>query len=194
MNVGGGVGIFYDDRAGGMDAAALSERVALLMGVLSDRAGRRLELHCEPGEWVVGPAGALLTRVTNAFCRDETRVAIVDASLNQYMGTSFYRPNNVVSVVSGKHGTVMAHDVFGSTNAPGDVFCRARTLPRLEEDDLIVLHCAGAYGYSRGGRFNEHPQAPEVWVDGAQFAVVREREPVTVLQQHVPESLEWMDA
>jgi len=194
VNIGGGLGIYYDDKLGGMDPGALSEAVSGLMGDLSDRAGHLLELHCEPGEWVVGPAGALLTRVTSAFSRGEIRVAIVDASLNQYMGTSFARPGNAVAAVPGRREKVVPHDVFGATNAPGDVFCRGRALTRLEENDLVVLHCAGAYGFSRGGRFNEHPQAPEVCVDGTRFAVAREKESVTVLQQHVPESLEWREA
>lgn len=192
VNVGGGLGILYDDSAGGMNPVALGEALAGLMSALSDRVGHRLELHCEPGEWVVGPSGALLMRVIGSFGRGGTRVVIVDASLNQFMGTSYSRPNNAVSVVSAHHNHIVPHDVYGSTNSPGDVFCRSRSLPWLQEDDLVVLHCAGAYGYSRGGRFNEHPQAPEVFVDGARFAIARERETPAVLHQHVPDSLRWL--
>ena len=192
VNVGGGLGILYDDSAGGVDPVALGEGLAGLMSALSDQVGHRLELHCEPGEWVTGPAGALLMRVIGAFDRGETRVAIMDASLNQFMGTSYSRPNNAVSVAAANGDGIVAHDLFGSTNSPGDVFCRSRLLPTLQEGDLVILHCAGAYGYSRGGRFNEHPQAPEVFVDGNRFAVARERETLSVLKEHVPDSLGWI--
>lgn len=192
VNVGGGLGILYDDNAGGVDPIALGEGLAGLMSALSDRVGRRLELHCEPGEWVIGPAGALLMRVIGAFDRGETRVAIMDASLNQFMGTSYSRPDNAVSVVTAHGDDIVSHDLYGSTNSPGDVFCRSRLLPRLQEGDLVILHCAGAYGYSRGGRFNEHPQAPEVLVDGTRFAVARVRETLSVLKEHVPDSLSWI--
>lgn len=191
INVGGGLGIAYDHVAGGVDPTALAEALAGMILVLSERVGRRLELHCEPGEWVVGPAGAVLMRVIGAFDRGGIRVAIVDASLNQFMGTSFSRPNNAISVTETHGDRPIPHDVYGCTNSPGDVFCRSRLLPRLEEGDIVILHCAGAYGYSRGGRFNEYPQAPEVFVDGTRFAVIRDRETLEVLSEGVSGALLW---
>lgn len=192
LNIGGGLGLEYDNCGGGLDPKTFGEAVAELMGRASERAGHRLQLHCEPGEWIAGPTGAILARVTNAFWRGETRIAIVDASLNQFMGTSYSRPNNALSVVLDGSRPSVLHDVFGATNSPVDAFCRARMLPLLQEGDLIIVHCAGAYGYSRGGRFNEHPQAPEVWIDGDRCAFVRQREHVSVLRECVPESLEWI--
>jgi diaminopimelate decarboxylase len=191
VNVGGGLAIRYDDAGTGVDPIAVGGCLGQLMRRLSERAGHELELHCEPGEWLVGPAGALLTRVTAAFEREGHGVAIVDASLNQFMATSFFRPNNAITNVSNSDGGELEHDVFGSTNSPMDAFCRSRLLPQVREGDLLVIHCTGAYGYTRGGRFNEQPQAPEVLVDGERMAVVRRRESMSVLDEFAPEVLDW---
>jgi diaminopimelate decarboxylase len=191
VNIGGGLGIRYDDQQGGVDPVHLGERVAQLMNELSARAGRRLELHCEPGEWVVGPAGALLMRANQVFQRGDTRVVIADASLNQFMGTSYSRPDNALGVVPRRGQDEIKQDVFGATNSPGDAFCRARIMSPVEEGDLIVLHCAGAYGFSRGGHFNEHPQAAEVLVAGSRFALARRGDGLAVFTENVPNALDW---
>ena len=193
VNIGGGLGLTYDDAGTGLDVAEYAQSVSALMNELSGRAGHRLELHCEPGEWVVGPSGALVMTVVGAFDGPEARVAIVDASLNQFMGTSFFDPGNELESAVGSGAPMSAHDVFGATNSPADAFCRNKQLPRVEAGDTLVLHCTGAYGYVRGGRFNEHPQAAEAMVDGRRCALIRARETIADLVSHVPAEAEWKD-
>jgi diaminopimelate decarboxylase len=194
IDVGGGIGVSYDADAGGVTAKAYAAAMSDVMSNVTTSLGREPVLQVEPGEWLVSPAGALLTRVIRVAERDGVRVAVVDASLNQYVGTSLYRPNNAITVIGAAKRARFAHDVFGCTNSPDDRFCAERELPELERGDLLAIHCTGGYGYARGGRFNEHPQAPEVFVSGSRYAVLRKREGLGVLVEGVPARLDWLDA
>jgi len=193
VDVGGGIGLAYDTAGGGVSAPDYATAIGGVMRRVSSLVGSELELQIEPGEWVVSPAGSLLTRVVRVTEREGVRVAVVDASMNQYMGTSFYRPNNAITVIGAEERPLVPTDVFGRTNAPADRFCEGRELPALEVGDLLAVHCTGGYGYSRGGHFNEHPQSPEVLVSEGRFAVVREREDFGVLLTGIPAELEWLD-
>lgn len=193
LNIGGGLGVSHDVVAGGLSAKEYAEAMRSVMTQAVALAGHELALHAEPGEWVVTPAGALLTRVLRAEVRDGVRVAVVDASFNQYMSTSFYGFDNEITVVGGEGRPSAVTDVFGRTNHPADRFCLERDLPEVRGGDLLVVHGTGGYGYSRGARFNEHPQAPEVFVSGSRYAVAREREDFGVFVAGVPAELGWLE-
>lgn len=193
INVGGGLGLSHDASGGGVAALEYAAAMRSVMSQASALAGHEPVLHAEPGEWVVTPAGALMMRVLRVADRDGVRVAVVDASFNQYMSTSFYGFENEITVVGGEGRPTVVTDVFGRTNHPADRFALGRDLPEVRQGDLLVVHSAGGYGYSRGSRFNEHVQAPEVIVSGNRYAVAREREGLDVFVAGVPAELEWVE-
>lgn len=193
INIGGGLGVSYDNGDEGPDLDEYADLAAALAQEISSRIGRTIELHAEPGEWVVSPAGVLAATALRVRDRRGIRAVTVDASMNQYPGTTFYRPNNGLYVVGSEGRSKLEHDVYGITNASDDKFCLGRSLPRVDTGDLLVIASTGGYGYSRGGRFNERPQCAEVMVSGVRSALTRAAETADVLVQDVPAHLEWFD-
>jgi diaminopimelate decarboxylase len=176
VNIGGGFGIDYEPG----QAPAPSAFAGLLLPLL-ERAGRPLKLIMEPGRFLVGNAGVLLTRVLyvkrNAGGR---RFVICDAAMNDLIRPALYEAHHRVwPVVSEKpfEGNGLAPaDVVGPVCETGDFLARERPLPDLAEGDLLAVFSVGAYGFAMSSNYNARGRACEVLVEGNTHRVVRRRE------------------
>jgi diaminopimelate decarboxylase len=173
LDLGGGLGIRYDDEAP-------PSRSALLKAVFErlDRhpRGSEFELFFEFGRSIVGNAGVLLTRVEYLKHNGERRFAIVDAAMNDLMRPSLYEAWHEVRRVdtSGERES-MEWDVVGPVCETGDWLARSRELA-LAEGDLLAIMSAGAYGMAMSSNYNTRGRGAEVLVDGNQAHLIRERE------------------
>jgi diaminopimelate decarboxylase len=172
IDIGGGLGIRYHDES----PPAVSEYASALVGRLG---GRALKLLLEPGRVLAGPAGLLLTRVEYLKHGSERNFAVVDAAMNDLMRPALYDAWHEVLPVARNRGG-RTYDIVGPVCESGDFLARARTLP-LQENSLLAIMTAGAYGMSMSSNYNTRPRAAEVMVDGAQAHLVRERETVSEL-------------
>lgn len=170
IDLGGGLGIRYraDDRP--LDVRTYAE------AVLPHLATSGLNLVVEPGRFLVGNAGVLLTRVLYRKRTGGRTVAVVDAGMNDLIRPSHYQAYHEILVDGGEERPRVAYDVVGPICESGDFFALDRELPELKQDDLVVVDGAGAYGFVMTSSYNARPRPPEVLVEGDRFAVVRERE------------------
>ena len=74
-------------------------------------------------------------------------------------------------------------DIVGPICETGDFLAKDRTLPKVEQGDLLAVMSAGAYGFTMASTYNSRPRGAEVMVSGEQFAVIRTRETVESLVQ-----------
>jgi diaminopimelate decarboxylase len=173
LDLGGGLGIRYRDEA--------PPPVAEYLGALLARVGTRsLKILLEPGRALVGNAGALLTRVEYLKPGAEHSFAIVDAAMNDLLRPALYDAWHDIVPVAARSGPTRRYDVVGPVCETGDFLGHGRDLA-LEEDDLLAIMSAGAYGMSMSSNYNTRPRAAEVMVDGAAMHLVREREDVQSL-------------
>ena len=136
----------------------------------------------EPGRSIIGPAGALLTRVVYRKQNDGKQFLIVDAAMNDLMRPSLYGAHHeIVPVSLGADAALSKVDVVGPVCESGDFFARNRDLPEAQEGDLLAILDAGAYGMSLASNYNSRPRAAEVLVDGKRSKVIRKRESVADL-------------
>jgi len=173
MDVGGGLGVAYD-RTAEFDAAEFVRTVAPMA------VERGLRLLVEPGRFLVGEAGMLLTQVVRRKHSGGRDFLVVDAGMNDFVRPSYYQarhPVHVVTEVSTEPsgGSV---DVVGPICETGDFLGRDLELPEVEAGGLLAVTGAGAYGFSMSSTYNTRPRAAEVLVDGDRYAVVRHREPL----------------
>ncbi len=140
-------------------------------------AGHDLELVFEPGRWLVAEAGVLLTRVLYVKEGALRPCVVVDAGMNDLLRPALYDAwHDILPVQAAAPGApLQAVDVVGPICESTDIFARARDLPPLAAEDLLVLSGAGAYGAVMASDYNSRPLAAEVLVDGARHAVVRPR-------------------
>jgi diaminopimelate decarboxylase len=176
LNMGGGYGIWYRDRA----APALADYADAVRPVV---AGARLKLVMEPGRVIVGNAGVLLTRVLFNKTSGARRFVIVDAGMNDLIRPSLYDGYHRIWPLEGEPppplGSESAHapcDVVGPVCESGDFLARDRPLPPVARGDLLGVMSVGAYGFTMSSNYNDRCRPPEVLVDGERFAIVRERE------------------
>ena len=179
VDAGGGLGISYSSQTEVDFTARASEYAqALLKGL----QGLDVHLLLEPGRTIVGPAGALLTRVIYVKQNGTKRFVVTDAAMNDLIRPSLYKAHHeIVPVVRNKDRTSGAVDVVGPICETGDFFARDRELPAVAEGELLAILDAGAYGMSLSSNYNTRPRPAEVLVNGKSAKLVRKRETVSDL-------------
>ena len=186
FSIGGGLGIVYQPALASGAAAwwkkteaqeILTPRsYAARLGPLLAPLGLRILV--EPGRFMVGNAGVLLTRVEYVKQTGKKRFVIVDAGMNDLIRPAFYDSYHEIVPVRKGRGARVAADVVGPICESGDYFAKDRPLSPVGEGDLLALLSAGAYGSVMASNYNSRPLAAEVMVRHGAHAVVRARQPV----------------
>ena len=169
LDLGGGLGIRYAEEPG-LDPAELAAVVSPLL----EQAG--LPAYFEPGRFLTGSAGLLLTEVLYRKHSGGRDFVIVDAGMNDLLRPSLYKAHHEIVEVAPAGREVATVDVVGPVCETGDFFALERALPRVEPGELLALLGAGAYGFVMSSNYNTRARAAEVLVDGGRMAVVRPRE------------------
>jgi diaminopimelate decarboxylase len=186
FSIGGGLGIVYNPalESGSMEwwqsAKAKNiltpELYAKRLVPLLKPLGLRILM--EPGRFISGNAGILVTRIEYVKRTGQKNFLIVDAAMNDLIRPAFYEAYHEIVPVTKKNGTQISSDVVGPICESGDFFAKDRPLPKLGEGDHLALLSAGAYGFVMSSNYNTRSMAAEVFVNGKKSAIVRERQPV----------------
>jgi diaminopimelate decarboxylase len=170
VDLGGGLGIAYDDDA----AITAAEYAAAVIPELR-RAG--IPVVLEPGRAIVGRSGALVSRVVDTKrYPDGRQFAVLDAGMTELMRPALYGSYHRIVPVAPRAGPVGTWDVVGPICESSDLFGRDRRLPAMEVDDLLAVLDTGAYGAVMASNYNRRMLAPEVLVDEGQWRVIRRRQ------------------
>lgn len=176
VDIGGGLGIQYTpDGPRGLDPAALAAVIGPLVADLG------VPVTMEPGRFLVGSAGLLLTTVLYRKHSGGRDFVIVDAAMNDLLRPSLYKAHHEIVEVRPAGRAEGPVDVVGPICETGDFLALERTMPRVEAGERLAVLCAGAYGFSMSSNYNTRGRAPEVLVEAGRMAVVRPRESVDAL-------------
>jgi diaminopimelate decarboxylase len=187
LDVGGGLGIAYAAGDPALDPAAFAEAVA----PLSRATG--LEILVEPGRYLVGNAGVLLTRVLYTKLSGGRRMLIVDAGMNDLLRPSLYQAVHPIRVVGAPDALATETvDVVGPICETGDFLGLARQLPATHAGALLAIGGTGAYGFAMSSQYNSRPRPSEVLVDGERWGIIRERESIEDLLRGEHETPRWL--
>ena len=176
LNVGGGLGVRYDDEA----PPSPSEYAAAIAARLE---GRNLELLVEPGRAIAAEAGLLLARVEYLKLGADRNFAVVDTAMNDLLRPALYNAWQDILPVSRTprdDGDAALVDVVGPVCESADFLGKNRRLT-VAAGDLLAIASAGAYGFVMSSNYNTRPRAAEIMVDGDAMHLVRAREQVTDL-------------
>ena len=186
FSVGGGLGIVYKPALASGAAAWWKTSAAKNILTPQKYAGRlvpllqplRLKILIEPGRFIAGNAGILVTRVEFVKKTGRKNFVIVDAAMNDLIRPAFYDAYHEIVPLTRNHGVRISSDVVGPICESSDFFCKDRPLPKVGEGDYLALLSAGAYGFAQASNYNTRPRAAEILVSGKRAAVARERQPV----------------
>jgi diaminopimelate decarboxylase len=169
LDLGGGLGISYTGGEG-ISARSFADAVVPLVR----ESGLRLIV--EPGRFIVGEAGVLVTRVLYVKEGGGKRFVITDAGMNDLLRPSHYAGYHAIEPVETHARETARVDVVGPICETGDFLALDREVERAEPGELLAIRTVGAYGFSMSSSYNQRPRPAEVLVSGAEAKLVRRRE------------------
>jgi diaminopimelate decarboxylase len=169
IDLGGGIGIIYDDE----DQPDLSHYAQIVKKHIVPLG---LHMIFEPGRMIVGNAGLLVTKILYIKEAEQKRFVIIDAGMNDLMRPALYdSPHPIIPIENSADDTAMASfDVVGPVCESADVFAKNIMLPAsIKAGDYLALSGAGAYGATMSSNYNARDLAAEILVDGEKCHVIR---------------------
>jgi diaminopimelate decarboxylase len=183
FDIGGGMGIIYQDALASGQASwwkkhpkilrpeIYAERLVPLLQPLG------LKILVEPGRYLVGNAGILVTEALYIKQTGKKNFVIVDAAMNDLIRPTLYESyHEIVPVAGARKGKLVSSDVVGPICESGDYLAKDRLLPPVQAGDYLAAMSAGAYGMVMSSNYNVRPRAAELLVEGKKVKVVRKRE------------------
>lgn len=169
-DLGGGFGIGYG-------AGPTLDVGTVAAALLPELERHGLVPVLEPGRYLVGDAGVLVTTVLGDKQSGGQRFLLVDAAMNDLLRPTLYQAEHPMAPVQlAADREAVTCDVVGPVCESGDFLARGRSLPRLDAGERLAVLAAGAYGASMASNYNSRPRPAEVLVDGGQARLVRRRE------------------
>jgi diaminopimelate decarboxylase len=173
FNIGGGLGIIYSGERP-QTAQEYKKAVSPLLKKIDAK------IILEPGRFIAGNSGILVTKVLYIKEQPGKNFAIVDAGMNDLIRPSLYEAYHEVLPLKTIHYSssvrIRNYDVVGPICESGDFLARNRKFIDLKEGDFLALMGAGAYGFSMSSNYNSRPRAAEVLVEGRRARLIRRRE------------------
>ena len=168
FDVGGGLGVVYDD-----EVAIRTEAYA--QAITEAIKGLDVTIVMEPGRYMMANSGIFLTRVLYEKQNGDKRFVIVDGAMNDLLRPSLYNAYHKIEAVQ-KKGEMSKADVVGPVCESGDFLGKDVELPIMEHNDILVVHSAGAYGFTMSSNYNTRGKVAEVAIFEGKDYLIRQRE------------------
>ena len=183
LDLGGGLGVRYKDETPPLPSEYTEK-------LFTNEKLKEYEIVIEPGRAIAANTAVLLTKVEYLKHGEEKNFAIVDAAMNDLIRPSLYQAWQAIIPVTESQADTKTYDIVGPICETGDFLGKDRDLA-LEQEDLLAIRSAGAYGFTMASNYNTRPRAAEILVDGDKTTVIRKRETIESLFENeimLPES------
>lgn len=168
MDVGGGLGIIYDEEK-------LIDTYEYAQSILDSMFGLDLTVICEPGRFIVGNSGYFVTKVLYEKINGNKRFVIVDGAMNDLIRPALYNAYHKIEVLNDNKNFSNCN-LVGPVCESGDFFAKNIDLQETQSDDLVVIHSAGAYGFTMSSNYNTRGRVAEIAVENGVDRLIRRRE------------------
>ena len=168
IDIGGGLGIVYDDEK-------LIDTNEYAQAVLETMFGLDITIICEPGRFLVGNCGTFVTKVLYEKVNGEKRFVIVDGAMNDLIRPSLYNAYHKIEVLNDNQ-EFSDCNLVGPVCESGDFFAKNIELPKTEHNDLIAIYSAGAYCFTMASNYNTRGKVAEIAFENGQDRLIRKRE------------------
>jgi diaminopimelate decarboxylase len=170
LNIGGGMGIVYKK-----ETAQTADMFARAIVPLLKDSG--LKIILEPGRFIIGSAGILVSRVTFVKETDSKNFLIMDSGMSDLIRPTLYEAyHEIIPLHKKAKIRHKEYDVVGPICESGDFLAKDRPMSQVNAGEYLAIMCAGAYGFSMSSNYNSRLRAIEILVKGDKYSVIRERE------------------
>lgn len=175
IDFGGGIKVDVGDGNEVIDVLELGKQLDTEFSSFCQKYGRKLQLWFEPGRYLVGNAGYLITTCVVRKRNGGSEFVGVDSGFNHLIRPMMYEAYHEIINVSNPKAELKKYTVVGNI-CEIDNFAIDRNLPETREGDIIVIKSAGAYGYSMASNYNSRFRPPEVMILDKKASLVRKRD------------------
>ncbi|WP_418179628.1 diaminopimelate decarboxylase [Aliarcobacter lanthieri] len=168
IDVGGGLGIIYDDEK-------LIDTYEYAQSILDAMFGLDLTIICEPGRFIVGNSGIFVTKVLYEKINGNKRFVIVDGAMNDLIRPALYNAYHKIEVLNNNKDFCDCN-IVGPVCESGDFFAKNIELPKTEPNDLVAIYSAGAYGFTMASNYNTRGRVAEIAIENGVDRLIRRRE------------------
>ena len=168
FDIGGGVGVVYDNEV----TIKVEEYARIISKATKDLD---VTILMEPGRYMMANSGLFLTRVLYEKQNGDKRFVIIDGAMNDLLRPSLYGAYHKIEAVQ-KKGEKTPADVVGPVCESGDFLGKDVELPPLEHNDILIVHSAGAYGFTMSSNYNTRGKVAEVAILNGKDYLIRQRE------------------
>ncbi len=175
IDLGGGFKVPYEDGDSETDMDLLAEKIAGSFSSHSTSVGKNLQVWFEPGKFLVSESGYFITKVNVVKETQAATFVSVDSGFNHLIRPMFYDAYHRIENISNPDGDEKNYSVVGNI-CETDTFAWNRKLTEVKEDDYLVFHNAGAYGFEMSSNFNSRFRPAEVLVKDGEAFLIRKRE------------------
>lgn len=175
VDFGSGFKVAYKPGDMTTDIEYLGKRMTERFNAFCNEYGRELEIHFEPGKFLVSEAGYFLAKVNVIKQTTATVFAGIDSGSNHLIRPMFYDAYHHITNLSNPEGTLRVYTVVGYI-CETDTFAWDRPLNEVREGDILCFQNAGAYGHVMSSNYNSRFRPAEVLVDNGVAKLIRRRE------------------
>ncbi|RXJ85214.1 diaminopimelate decarboxylase [Arcobacter sp. CECT 8985] len=168
FDVGGGLGIIYDDEK-------LIDTNEYAQSILECLFGLDITVVCEPGRFIVGNAGTFVTKVLYEKVNGNKRFVIVDGAMNDLIRPSLYNAYHKIEVLN-ENKDISDCNLVGPVCESGDFFAKNIQLPKTEHNDIVAIYSAGAYCFTMASNYNTRGRVAEIAFENQEDRLIRRRE------------------
>lgn len=186
ISVGGGLPVVYQEGDQYVDLEAYHALCDAARRRLQEKLSHAISLEIEPGRYLVAESGYLVTEIRAIKQQAENTFYLVDAGFNNLARPILYGAYHPMAIVPADGDLRRPEQeviVGGPLCESGDIFTQreggfvvTRRLPEAKVGELLVIECAGAYGFVMGSNYNSRPLAAEVLIQDGRPHLVRRRQ------------------
>lgn len=182
LDIGGGFPIAYNNE----DLLDLDEYASWVRDIILPLDTK---IQMEPGRYMVGNAGVMLTKTQYIKQTPSKKFIVLDAGMNDLIRPTLYEAYHGIRPVQPREGQKQEYDIVGPICESGDIFTKNRKLSPIQKDDLVVIESTGAYGFAMASNYNSRPLPAEIMVDGSKVTVIGKRQTLQnlVSRETIPE-------
>ena len=172
VDIGGGLGISYSTKE--EDPISIN-KFAIMLSKIFDNMN--IEIQLEPGRFISGNSGLLITSVVYLKEGTNKNFLIIDAGMNDLLRPAIYDAEHEFLPVneSKNNNNKIIADIVGPICESSDVFSKNTILPKMTSGDFLAIYSAGAYGAVMSSEYNSRPLIPELIVNENLVSVIRSR-------------------
>ncbi len=184
LDIGGGFPINYNNEI----LLNLNEYAKLVRDIILPLD---TQIQMEPGRYMVGNAGILLTKVQYIKQTPSKKFAVLDAGMNDLIRPTLYDAYHDISPVIDHNKGKRIYDVVGHICESGDIFNKNHEIATLHKGDLVVIKSVGAYGFSMASNYNSRPLPAEILIDGNKICTIGKAQSIDelMIRENIPDWL-----